>query len=185
MFLCNLSFFNQRPKYQLRLTSNQQQATFNSVKCIIIIIFIILDFQKSMELTCKPFHETELLPDLHYFPDIFCNFFLTNILGSINPNVSDSYSLSGTMTGMLPFSFFIAYGLMSIPAGMIIQKYREKKSLVLAWILSFPVHCYFLFSLFFPVFLLFAFSYRMRDGYPAGSNLSASQSFRRRREFCI
>ena len=79
--------------------------------------------------------------------------FLTNILGSINPNVSDSFSLTGTMTGMLPFSFFIAYGLMSIPAGMIIQKYHEKKSLTFSWILSFSGAL--LFSLFpsFPVFL--------------------------------
>ena len=83
--------------------------------------------------------------------------FLTNILGSINPNVSDSYTLSGTMTGMLPFSFFIAYGLMSIPAGMIIQKYQEKKSLTGAWILSFSGAL--LFSLFpvFPVFLVSLF----------------------------
>ena len=43
--------------------------------------------------------------------------FITNILGSINPNVTDSFKLSGTMTGLLPFSFFIAYGLMSIPSG--------------------------------------------------------------------
>ena len=62
--------------------------------------------------------------------------FLTNILGSINPNVSDSFSLNGTMTGLLPFSFFIAYALMSIPAGMIVQRYDEKKSLVFAWILA-------------------------------------------------
>ncbi len=81
--------------------------------------------------------------------------FLTNILGSINPNVSDSYSLTGTMTGMLPFSFFIAYGLMSIPAGMIIQKYQEKRSLTVAWILSFGGAL--LFSLF-PVFPVFLFS---------------------------
>jgi MFS transporter, FHS family, L-fucose permease len=83
--------------------------------------------------------------------------FLTNILGSINPNVSDSFSLNGTMTGMLPFSFFIAYALMSIPSGMIVQKYDEKKSLILAWILAFcgallftviPVFPVFLFSLF-------------------------------------
>ncbi|MBW6501716.1 MAG: MFS transporter [Bacteroidales bacterium] len=83
--------------------------------------------------------------------------FLTNILGSINPNVTDSFKLTGTMTGMLPFSFFIAYGLMSIPGGMLIQKYREKRSLTLAWILSFsgavlfsifPVYPVFLFSLF-------------------------------------
>jgi FHS family L-fucose permease-like MFS transporter len=81
--------------------------------------------------------------------------FLTNILGSINPNVSDSYSLSGTLTGMLPFSFFIAYGLMSIPSGMIIQKYGEKKCLTVAWILSFSGAL--LFSLF-PVFPVFLFS---------------------------
>jgi fucose permease len=79
--------------------------------------------------------------------------FLTNILGSINPNVSDSFSLNGTMTGLLPFSFFIAYALMSIPSGMIVQKYDEKKSLVFAWILAFSGAL--LFSLFpvFPVFL--------------------------------
>lgn len=79
--------------------------------------------------------------------------FLTNILGTINPNVSDSYLLNGTMTGLLPFSFFIAYALMSIPSGMIVQKFDEKKSLVFAWSLSFFGAL--LFSLFptFPVFL--------------------------------
>ncbi len=79
--------------------------------------------------------------------------FLTNILGSINPNVSDSFTLSGTMTGLLPFSFFIAYALMSIPSGMIVQKYDEKRSLVFAWVLAFTGAL--IFSLFpsFPVFL--------------------------------
>ena len=79
--------------------------------------------------------------------------FLTNILGSINPNVSDSYILSGTMTGLLPFSFFIAYALMSIPSGMIIQKIDEKKSILIAWILAFSGAL--IFSIFpvFPVFL--------------------------------
>ena len=79
--------------------------------------------------------------------------FLTNILGSINPNVTDSFSLNGTMTGLLPFSFFIAYALMSIPSGMIVQKYDEKKSLVFAWILALTGAI--IFSLFpsFPVFL--------------------------------
>ncbi|RLD56835.1 MAG: MFS transporter [Bacteroidetes bacterium] len=79
--------------------------------------------------------------------------FLTNILGSINPNVTDSFKLSGTMTGMLPFSFFIAYAIMSIPSGMFVQKYGEKKSLILAWILAFAGAL--IFSSFpkFPVFL--------------------------------
>jgi fucose permease len=57
------------------------------------------------------------------------------------------------MTGLLPFSFFIAYALMSIPSGMIVQKYQEKKGLTFAWILAFCGAL--LFSLIprFPVFL--------------------------------
>lgn len=79
--------------------------------------------------------------------------FLTNILGSINPNVTDSFKLSGTMTGMLPFSFFIAYAIMSIPSGMFVQKYGEKKSLILAWILAFTGAIIFTSFPKFPVFL--------------------------------
>jgi fucose permease len=79
--------------------------------------------------------------------------FITNILGSINPNVSDSFHLSGTMTGMLPFAFFIAYGFMSIPSGMIVEKYKEKISMTGGWILA--TFGAFLFAMFpsFPVFL--------------------------------
>ncbi|HAM99861.1 MAG TPA: MFS transporter [Marinilabiliales bacterium] len=62
--------------------------------------------------------------------------FLTNILGPINPNASDSFHLSGLMTGMLPFSFFIAYALMSIPAGMLAQKYGEKSGMSTAFALA-------------------------------------------------
>lgn len=83
--------------------------------------------------------------------------FLTNILGAINPNVSDSYSLSGTMTGLLPFSFFIAYGLMSIPSGMIVQKIGERKSITGAWILGFAGSLLFSLKPEFPVFLFSLF----------------------------
>lgn len=87
------------------------------------------------------------------FVVFFAISFLTNILGAINPNVSDSFLLNGVMTGLLPFSFFIAYALMSIPSGMIVQKFDEKKSLTFAWILALSGAL--LFSLFptFPVFL--------------------------------
>jgi MFS transporter, FHS family, L-fucose permease len=79
--------------------------------------------------------------------------FLTNILGAINPNVTDSFKLTGTMTGLLPFSFFIAYALMSIPSGMIVQKYSEKLSLVFAWLLAFFGALLFTVFPVFPVFL--------------------------------
>jgi MFS transporter, FHS family, L-fucose permease len=79
--------------------------------------------------------------------------FLTNILGSINPNVTDSFKLNGTMTGMLPFAFFIAYALMSIPSGMMIQMYQEKKGLLAAWTLAFAGALLFTLAPGFPVFL--------------------------------
>ncbi len=62
--------------------------------------------------------------------------FLTNILGALNPSVSESFTLTETMAGFLPFSFFIAYGVMSIPAGFLVERYGEKKMMVTAFILS-------------------------------------------------
>ncbi len=62
--------------------------------------------------------------------------FLTNILGALNPSASSSYGLSETMAGFLPFSFFIAYGVMSIPAGFMLERFGEKKMMVFAFILA-------------------------------------------------
>lgn len=63
--------------------------------------------------------------------------FLTNILGPLIPNIIDSFQLSLAMAAFLPFSFFIAYGVMSIPAGMLIEKYKEKPVMLAAFILAF------------------------------------------------
>jgi len=56
--------------------------------------------------------------------------FITNILNSIIVDVKQSFELSLTLTGLLPFSFFIAYGIMSIPAGFLSEKYGDKTLLV-------------------------------------------------------
>ena len=63
--------------------------------------------------------------------------FLTNILGALNPSVSNSFNLSEGMAGFLPFTFFIAYGVMSIPSGFLVEKYGEKKLMLLAFLLAF------------------------------------------------
>ncbi|MBM3284857.1 MAG: sugar MFS transporter [Candidatus Aminicenantes bacterium] len=63
--------------------------------------------------------------------------FLTNILGPIIPDVIASFSLSLTLAGFLPFSFFIAYGVMSIPAGMLVERHREKPVLMAAFVIAF------------------------------------------------
>ena len=81
--------------------------------------------------------------------------FLTNILGALNPSVSLSFGLSETMAGFLPFSFFIAYGVMSIPAGFMLEKYGEKKMMVLGFILSMIASVFFAGK---PTFGIFLFS---------------------------
>ena len=62
--------------------------------------------------------------------------FLTNILGPLVPNVIDSFHLSLGLAGFLPFSFFVAYGVMSIPAGILTEKFGEKFVLILSFALA-------------------------------------------------
>ncbi|RJP65676.1 MAG: MFS transporter [Ignavibacteriales bacterium] len=72
---------------------------------------------------------------------IFLIFFvislLTNILGPIIPDIIKSFDLSLTLAAFLPFSFFVAYGVMSIPAGMLIEKYKEKPVMLASFLVSF------------------------------------------------
>ena len=63
--------------------------------------------------------------------------FLTNILGPIIPDIINSFDLSVGLAGFLPFSFFVAYGIMSIPAGLMQEKYSGKTVLLVAFVLAF------------------------------------------------
>lgn len=83
--------------------------------------------------------------------------FLTNIIGPLVPEVIKGFSVSKGMAGLLNFSFFIAYGVMSVPAGMLTEKYREKKVITAAFALAtagallfsfFPTFGIYLISLF-------------------------------------
>jgi MFS transporter, FHS family, L-fucose permease len=63
--------------------------------------------------------------------------FLTNVMGVLIPEVIDDFHVSKTMAAFLPLFFFIAYGVMSIPAGILTEKFKEKKVMVSAFILAF------------------------------------------------
>jgi fucose permease len=63
--------------------------------------------------------------------------FLTNILGPLIPDIIKSFDLSIGLAGFLPFAFFVAYGVMSIPSGILVEKYREKPVLLGAFFLAF------------------------------------------------
>jgi fucose permease len=62
--------------------------------------------------------------------------FLTNIIGPLIPEVIKGFNVSKGMAGLLNFSFFIAYGVMSIPAGMLTERYKEKKVITGAFLLA-------------------------------------------------
>lgn len=63
--------------------------------------------------------------------------FLTNVIGPLIPDIIKGFNLSLTLVALLPFAFFIAYGVMSIPSGMLIEKYKEKKIMVAAFVVAF------------------------------------------------
>ena len=61
---------------------------------------------------------------------------ITNILDPLAPNIQDSFHLSGMAVGFMAFAFFIAYGVMSIPAGFMIERSGAKTVLLLAFVLA-------------------------------------------------
>ena len=71
------------------------------------------------------------------FLTFFVISFITNILGALNPDVINSFKLSLFFSAFLPFAFFIAYGVMSIPAGILVEKYKEKKIMIAAFVIAF------------------------------------------------
>jgi len=82
---------------------------------------------------------------------------ITNVIGAINPDVGQSFGLSLTFVGLLAFAFFVAYGVMSIPSGMLVERFREKPIMIAAFALAAGAAL--LFSLWpsYPVFLVSLF----------------------------
>ena len=81
--------------------------------------------------------------------------FITNILNSIIVDVKNSFDLSLGLTGMLPFFFFIAYGVMSIPAGFLSEKYGDKALLSVSFFVMMLASLVFVL---FPGYVVFSFS---------------------------
>ena len=79
--------------------------------------------------------------------------FITNIIGPLVPDFIQSFDLSFVLASFLPLSFFIAYGLFSIPSGIILEKTGNKQMIFFA----FPNSQYFSHD-FFGIYLLIAHS---------------------------
>lgn len=81
--------------------------------------------------------------------------FMTNVLNSILSDVKNSFNLSLLLAGLLPFSFFIAYGVMSIPAGFLSEKFKDKSLLVISYIIMAIASVLFIL---FPGYIMFSIS---------------------------
>ena len=64
--------------------------------------------------------------------------FITNILGPLIPEIVHNFELKDlAMAGFIPTSFFLAYAIMSIPAGIMIDRYGEKPVLFVGFLMPF------------------------------------------------
>src|SRR5262249_17811415 len=59
---------------------------------------------------------------------------LTNIINAIVPDIISSFHVSLAAAGFLVFAFFIAYGVMSIPAGFLVERFTEKPVMILSFV---------------------------------------------------
>jgi len=62
--------------------------------------------------------------------------FVTNLIGPLMPIVIQDFHLSLGMAGFLPFSFFLAYGLVSIPGGMLVEARGPRLTILAAFVLN-------------------------------------------------
>jgi MFS transporter, FHS family, L-fucose permease len=62
--------------------------------------------------------------------------FVTNLIGPLMPIIIDDFHLSLGLAGFLPFSFFLAYGLISIPAGALVESRGPRVTLLIAFTLN-------------------------------------------------
>jgi MFS transporter, FHS family, L-fucose permease len=80
------------------------------------------------------------------FAIFFVISFLTNILGPLVPDIITDFHVSNFMAAVLPFCFFIAYGVMSIPAGFLVEPWGDKRLMVVSFLagtagaLGFALH---------------------------------------------
>jgi MFS transporter, FHS family, L-fucose permease len=82
---------------------------------------------------------------------------ITNVIGAINPDVGQSFGLSLSLAGLLAFAFFVAYGVMSIPSGMLVERFREKPVMIAAFGLALAGALLISLAPSYPVFLLSLF----------------------------
>lgn len=80
---------------------------------------------------------------INYFVIVLLNCILfetgviANALGALMPDMIRDLRLSYTLAALLPFSYFIAFGVISIPAGILTERLSAKKVVIASFVLAF------------------------------------------------
>lgn len=61
---------------------------------------------------------------------------ITNVAGAIIPKIRETYEVSATLSSILAATFFIAYGLTSIPWGVFMEKSSKKTTLIISSVIT-------------------------------------------------
>ncbi|MCE2927996.1 MAG: MFS transporter [Candidatus Caenarcaniphilales bacterium] len=61
---------------------------------------------------------------------------ITNVAGAIIPKIREAYAVSASLSSFLAATFFIAYGLTSIPWGVFMEKSSKKTTLIISSIIT-------------------------------------------------
>jgi len=61
---------------------------------------------------------------------------ITNVAGAIIPKIRETYNVSSSLSAALAATFFIAYGLTSIPWGVFMEKNSKKTTLVISSVIT-------------------------------------------------
>src|ERR1700742_1810836 len=62
--------------------------------------------------------------------------FITNLMDPMGTDLQASFKLNEAQLGYLSFAMFIAYAVMSLPAGLLVERFSAKAVLVAAFLLS-------------------------------------------------
>ena len=85
--------------------------------------------------------------------------FITNIIGPLIPDIIDNFHLSHlALAAFIPTSFFLAYAVISIPAGIMIEKFGQKAVLLAGFTLPLLGSLLFAFIPTFTVILISSFT---------------------------
>lgn len=85
--------------------------------------------------------------------------FITNIIGPLIPDIIDNFRLSHlALAGFIPTSFFVAYAVMSIPAGLLIERFSQKSVLTAGFLLPLIGSLLFALNPSFPMLLASSFT---------------------------